>query len=244
MARISLGRLASGYLSVDKLNSILEALEVALDRTLFRDGQVPNSMTADLDMAGKRILNSSASASDPQSVPTFGQVTDYVNSKSSGLVAQKTERIIASPAQTVFTLTTMLYQPNTNNLAVYVNGVRKFVTFDFTETSSSVVTFLVGMVGGEKVDFVTNDYVATISTTAHTHTWAQITGVPVYTTRWPTWDEVTGKPTTFPPSTHLTNAVDIVWNGVRVNDEVRGVFVQASQPTTVGPGDFGYLWFF
>lgn len=37
---------------------------------------------------------------------------------------------------------------------------------------------------------------------SHTHTWAQVTGAPVYTTRWPTWGEVSGKPATYAPSAH------------------------------------------
>lgn len=45
--------------------------------------------------------------------------------------------------------------------------------------------------------------------TVHTHTWGQITGAPVYTTRWPSWSEVTGKPSTFPPSSHTHAAGDI-----------------------------------
>jgi len=32
--------------------------------------------------------------------------------------------------------------------------------------------------------------------------WSLLSGVPVYATRWPTWDEVSGKPTTFPPAAH------------------------------------------
>jgi hypothetical protein len=36
----------------------------------------------------------------------------------------------------------------------------------------------------------------------HTHPWSQITSAPDTATRWPTWGEVTAKPTDFPPSTH------------------------------------------
>jgi hypothetical protein len=32
--------------------------------------------------------------------------------------------------------------------------------------------------------------------------WAGLTGVPVYASRWPTWGEVTGKPSTFSPESH------------------------------------------
>ena len=37
---------------------------------------------------------------------------------------------------------------------------------------------------------------------SHAHTWAQISGAPVQTTRWPTWAEVSSKPATMPPAAH------------------------------------------
>ncbi|WP_409010935.1 phage tail protein [Aeromonas salmonicida] len=37
---------------------------------------------------------------------------------------------------------------------------------------------------------------------SHAHPWSQITGVPVHATRWPTWAEVSSKPTTMPPAAH------------------------------------------
>lgn len=39
--------------------------------------------------------------------------------------------------------------------------------------------------------------------------WSIISGEPVYTTRWPAWSEVTGKPLTFTPTAHTHDAVDI-----------------------------------
>ena len=39
---------------------------------------------------------------------------------------------------------------------------------------------------------------STFAPSSHSHAWADITsGVPDYATRWPTWSEVTSKPTTF-----------------------------------------------
>lgn len=39
--------------------------------------------------------------------------------------------------------------------------------------------------------------------------WASLTGVPAFASRWPTWSEVTGKPTTFAPAAHAHAAADI-----------------------------------
>ncbi|MFM5718025.1 phage tail-collar fiber domain-containing protein [Aeromonas caviae] len=37
---------------------------------------------------------------------------------------------------------------------------------------------------------------------SHSHPWSQLTGIPAYASRWPSWGEVTGKPGTMPPSAH------------------------------------------
>ncbi|MEI4968830.1 phage tail protein [Aeromonas caviae] len=37
---------------------------------------------------------------------------------------------------------------------------------------------------------------------SHSHSWSQLTGIPAYAARWPSWGEVTGKPTTMPPAAH------------------------------------------
>ncbi|MDF2207192.1 hypothetical protein L1F28_15570 [Arthrospira platensis NCB002] len=36
----------------------------------------------------------------------------------------------------------------------------------------------------------------------HGHIWGDISSAPATATRWPTWSEVTSKPTTFTPSEH------------------------------------------
>lgn len=38
--------------------------------------------------------------------------------------------------------------------------------------------------------------------------WSQLTGLPAFATRWPTWSEVTDKPTTFPPSAHTHTTIE------------------------------------
>jgi len=42
-----------------------------------------------------------------------------------------------------------------------------------------------------------------------TWAWTQVTGEPTYCTRWPTWSEVTSKPSTFTPSAHNQSAATI-----------------------------------
>lgn len=64
----------------------------------------------------------------------------------------------ASAGQTVFTLTTMQYQPNTNSLTVFVDGINQYgpgAAYAFTETNSTTVTFNTGLSLGAKVKFTT-----------------------------------------------------------------------------------------
>ena len=65
----------------------------------------------------------------------------------------------ATASQTVFTLTTMQYQPSTGSLSVFVDGVNQYgpgAQYAFTETSSTVVTFVNGLHVGASVKFTTS----------------------------------------------------------------------------------------
>jgi hypothetical protein len=75
----------------------------------------------------------------------------------------------ATAGQTVFTLTTMAYQPGTNNLVVYVDGVNQIQggTFSFVETSSTVVTFTTGLHLGAVVKFVSAETLTGAATSAN-----------------------------------------------------------------------------
>lgn len=238
MAKIVLPEITSGYLATDKLNEAFGLIETAFENTLSRDGTTPNQLEADLDLNGYALLNSASESTDPNRVLTYTEMVDYVTGASSGLVSQTMELQTATAAQTVFNLTTMEYNAGSNSLAVYVNGVRKFTPTDYTETDSDTVTFAAGLTAGDKVQFIKNDFLGTVSLPTHTHTWAQITNVPVFTTRWPDWTEVTGKPSTFAPEAHAHNTADIT-SGTGLADGRRGVWVQASQPTA---GRVGELW--
>lgn len=69
----------------------------------------------------------------------------------------ETEIQVATLGQTVFTLTTMQYQPNLNNLQVFVDGVNQYdgVGYSFVETNSTTVTFSSGLHLGALVKFTT-----------------------------------------------------------------------------------------
>jgi hypothetical protein len=64
MPKLNINTIISGYASVDALNSNFDAIEVAIENSLSRDGTVPNTMEADLDMNGHAILNRVADSGD------------------------------------------------------------------------------------------------------------------------------------------------------------------------------------
>jgi hypothetical protein len=69
----------------------------------------------------------------------------------------ETEIQTATAGQTVFTLTTTQYQPGTNTLSVFVDGVNQYdgVSYSYVETNSTTVTFSAGLHVGALVKFTT-----------------------------------------------------------------------------------------
>ena len=66
----------------------------------------------------------------------------------------------ATAGQTVFTLTTMQYQPSTNSLSVFVDGVNQYgpgASYAYVETDSTTVTFTIGLHAGAEVKFTTSN---------------------------------------------------------------------------------------
>jgi hypothetical protein len=65
----------------------------------------------------------------------------------------------ATAGQTVFTLTTTNYQPGTNSLSVFVDGVNQYgpsASYAYVETNSTTVTFNSGLHVGAEVKFTTS----------------------------------------------------------------------------------------
>jgi len=75
---------------------------------------------------------------------------DNINGLSSG---GQEGYITATQGQTVCTVP-FSYIPGVNGLYVYVNGSKQVVSLNYTETSSSSITFLSGLNVGDIVEFV------------------------------------------------------------------------------------------
>jgi hypothetical protein len=75
----------------------------------------------------------------------------------------------ATAGQTVFNLTTMQYQPGTNSLTVYVDGVNQYgpgAQYAYFETDTDTVTFVSGLHVGASVKFTTASQVTGNATDA------------------------------------------------------------------------------
>lgn len=75
----------------------------------------------------------------------------------------------ATAGQTVFTLTTMQYEPGTNSLSVFVDGVNQYgpgAQYAYVETDATTVTFASGLHVGASVKFVTSQINSTAATSA------------------------------------------------------------------------------
>ncbi|MHB1170774.1 MAG: hypothetical protein ACYC28_15975, partial [Longimicrobiales bacterium] len=91
------------------------------------------------------------------------------------------------------------------NGSAWANATLATAGIASTSTSINAGTGLTGggsLASNRTINFDTTWGDTRYAASSHTHPWADITGEPVYTTRWPTWTEVTSKPTTFAPSAH------------------------------------------
>ena len=71
------------------------------------------------------------------------------------------DRITATLGQTVVTTSLFTYTLGGNNLRVYMNGVLQDLGMDYTETSTSSITFTYGLSASAKVILIGNNAVAT-----------------------------------------------------------------------------------
>ena len=86
---------------------------------------------------------------------------DNITGINSNFVAFTNEQEIqtATAGQTVFNLTTVTYQPGTNSLSVFVDGVNQYgpgAQYAYVETDQDTVTFVSGLHVGASVKFTTS----------------------------------------------------------------------------------------
>lgn len=151
MARYTKTSLGSNYASKQQIDSNLDDIKTAIDDTLSRKGDSPNSMEADLDMNSNQILNL-PDAVLPQEPVTLSQF----NAQSVGTKTTQTlkQKHVATAGQTVFA--TPAYVIGSNNLSVYINGVRQDASA-YTETSTTSITLSEGAELSDIVEVLVNE---------------------------------------------------------------------------------------
>ena len=147
MAKLTLNAIGSRYGSIDALNDNSDLIEAAFENTLSRDGIGPNNMEADLDMDSNSIINVANLSAGSLIIGGLPVSPGNIN-----YTGQIKETQVATSGQTVFNLTSISYNPLTNNLSVYVDGVYQNPS-RYTETNSTRVTFSTGLHVGAVVDF-------------------------------------------------------------------------------------------
>jgi microcystin-dependent protein len=60
MAKLNIAPLTGGYSAIAALNAAFDAIEAAIENTLSRDGTTPNTMSANLDMNSRKVINLAA----------------------------------------------------------------------------------------------------------------------------------------------------------------------------------------
>ena len=88
-------------------------------------------------------------------IGTYDNLTGINSNFVNFLATEEIQTAIAS--QTVFTLATTSYQPGTNSLSVFVDGVNQYdgSSYAYVETNSTTVTFTAGLHVGALVKFTT-----------------------------------------------------------------------------------------
>ena len=97
-------------------------------------------------------------ANESVTIGTYDNITG-INSSIANFVTEQ-EFQTATAGQTVFNLTTMQYQPGTNSLSVFVDGVNQYgpgAQYSYVETDSDTVTFNTGLHVGAQVKFTTSN---------------------------------------------------------------------------------------
>lgn len=114
-------------------------------------GRVPDS--GEIWLADSVIYKFVLKTSADVLIATWDQITG-INSNFVNYTTE-TEVQTATAGQTVFTLTSITYQPGTNNLTVYVDGVNQYEGTSYLETDGNTVTFTAGLHVGAEVKFTT-----------------------------------------------------------------------------------------
>lgn len=122
------------YKLISRLMSPLEGSGSPTDPALF---------------AGQLYIDTSVDPAQVYIAVSAGTSDDWVALSGSDLDSM--EQWSATAGQTIFDLTVFTYVPGANQIMVFAGAALQRITADFTETSSTRVTFVSGLPAGTKV---------------------------------------------------------------------------------------------
>jgi uncharacterized membrane protein len=156
MAKLTLNTIGSRYGSIDALNDNSDLVEAAFENTLSRDGTGPNNMESDLDMDSNNIINLADGVNNTDAV-TVKQLNGALQGVATGNIVKLREIATATTGQTIFNLSGLTYTPASNNLSVYIQGIKQRLTSAYVETDNNTITFTAAVPVTAVVEFIVND---------------------------------------------------------------------------------------
>lgn len=167
---VTLKDVGSGYKRT-AINSNFDAIETEINNNLLnKNGGV--GLEADLDANSQKVINLADGVLNQDAV-TVRQLSGAIAAAGSGLIAsQKEVQTGADVVGNVTTFTGITYTVGGNNLFVFRNGNFQTVGIDYTETSSSSITWTTAPNSTDGLTFITNLATtnSTTDTSAITHT--------------------------------------------------------------------------
>ena len=154
MSKIELDPVGSGF-NLSKINENFQKVEDELnDKVLYRDNPVgePNAWLKDQDANNKRLLNLPDAVTPGEPITSRQFSVGAAGIQTVGILKSE---VVATASQVLFS--TPEYVPGSNNLSVYVDGIR-LLSSEYTETSSTSVTLSVGVSVGILVELIVNEY--------------------------------------------------------------------------------------
>tara|TARA_R110000787_G_scaffold193899_2_gene305438 strand:+ start:24059 stop:26266 length:2208 start_codon:yes stop_codon:yes gene_type:complete len=181
MAKITLNDLTTNYGSQALHNTNNASIETELnDKVLYRVNPTgePNQMENALDMNSNQILNLSPGILNTDAV-NYQQLTAAIAAAGSGLIAAQREvQTGADVVATVTTFTGITFTVAAGNLFVFLNGNYQTKDIDYTETSSSSITWLKTINSTDGITAITN--LATTNSTTDTSAVTHVQGGTTY----------------------------------------------------------------
>ena len=152
MPKLVINDITSGYASVDTLNSNFTAIETALENTLSRDGTAPNSMSADLDMNGRGILNATSVMVNGVNLATLTTVaTAAAASAAAALVSENNADVSeANAAASASVIANWMWKGNWTDGQAYVPNNVVYYTTDGVCYICTVAHTASGTIDGTK----------------------------------------------------------------------------------------------